>query len=275
MSKLMGANLMRLKKDKIFWICAALMAAIGAVVALVSGGSDPEGFAIDRVFFTYAIPLEFACAVFCSLFIGTDYNDGAIRNKIVVGHSRLSVYLANFLTCALAGLAFACAYIIPMLAIGIPRLGFFAMGTGPVLMLLGISLMMMLAVCAIFTLISMLCQNKAFVAVICLVGLLAMLFGSAWLNSRLHEPEVYDSYVYTDNSGALAEAPSQPNPNYLSGAKRDVFLFLLELQPAGQALLFADSMSFVHPWLLPLYSLLVVLLTGGAGLYVFRRKDLR
>lgn len=275
MNKLMGANLMRLKKDKIFWICAAMMAAIGATVALVAGGSDPQGFTIDRVFFVYAIPLEFACAVFCSLFIGTEYSDGTIRNKIVVGHSRLSVYLANFLTCALAGLVLAGAYIIPMLAIGILRLGFFTMGTGPVLALIGISLMMMLAVCAIFTLIAMLCQNKAFVAVLCLVGLLAMLFGSAWLNSRLNEPEMYDSYVYMDNSGAMETAPSEPNPNYLSGNKRAVFLFLLELQPAGQALLFTDSMSFAHPWLLPLYSLLIIVLTGGAGLAVFRRKDLR
>ena len=32
-------------------------------------------------------------AVFCSLFIGTEHNDGTIRNKIIVGHEKSKLFI--------------------------------------------------------------------------------------------------------------------------------------------------------------------------------------
>ena len=61
---------------------------------------------------------------FCQPFIGTEYSDGTIRNKIVVGHSRSTIYLANLLTCCFAGLIMCLCFILPTLAIRIPLFGF-------------------------------------------------------------------------------------------------------------------------------------------------------
>lgn len=50
--------------------------------------------ALDDRFFAYSFFIGILSAIFCSLFTGTEYSDGTIRNKIVVGHSRISIYLS-------------------------------------------------------------------------------------------------------------------------------------------------------------------------------------
>ena len=49
-------------------------------------------------------------AVFISLFVGSEYSDGTIRNKLVVGHSRMRIYLANLIVCSIACVLISLAY---------------------------------------------------------------------------------------------------------------------------------------------------------------------
>ena len=51
---------------------------------------------IDNGFFGCALFIGIVMAVFCSLFIGTEYSEGTIRNKIIIGQKRGTVYLSNF-----------------------------------------------------------------------------------------------------------------------------------------------------------------------------------
>ena len=48
---------------------------------------------LDNGFFARALFIGIILAVFCSLFIGTEHNDGTIRNKIIVGQKeKRSIY---------------------------------------------------------------------------------------------------------------------------------------------------------------------------------------
>ena len=80
---------------------------------------------IDNGFFGCALFIGIVMAVFCSLFIGTEYSEGTIRNKIIIGQKRGTVYLSNFITCSLVSVVMCMAFFIPYLCIGIPLLGFF------------------------------------------------------------------------------------------------------------------------------------------------------
>ena len=128
MTRLLSAGFLRLKKNKVFWGGLILMAAWGIFVpvkmhmdAVQSGYTNN----IENAFFGCAIFVGIVMAVFCSMFIGTEYNDGTIRNKIIVGGKRWAIYLANMAVSCVVGVVLCVAYMIPYLFVGMPLLGAF------------------------------------------------------------------------------------------------------------------------------------------------------
>ena len=64
------------------------------------------------------------------------------------------------------------------------------------------------------------------------------------------------------------------NPQCLSGTQRAVCEFVYNLLPPSQAIQYASRQA-QNLGQMPLYSLLVILLSTGAGIALFRRKDLK
>lgn len=288
MTKLLGLNLMRLRRDKLFYVGMAVM-LVYTLICLISPLSSPYKTELDRLFFGFVLAVPFLAAAFCSLFVGAEYSDGVIRNKLIVGHARASAYLANLLTCMLATLAFCALSVVMMCAVGIPLYGFFRMSVTRALLILAASLLCALAFSSLYAMVAMLCHNKAIVAVGCLLGLVVTLLGSALCYSRLQEPPTYSgySYTYTENDeeigggvrlwdGEASEGKEMevwPNPNYLDGPARDVTIFFGDALPTGQVLLVMNH-AVERPVRMILCSLGVIALSTGAGLYGFRRKDI-
>lgn len=276
MNKLLAANFSRLKKDKVFWICMIFMAGLGIFLRVISYMSMKRtGYIVplDRNFFFHSTFIPIISSAFCSLFVGTEYSDGTIRNKIIVGHTRISIYLSNLIVCAAANFLFCTIYLAASLAVGIPLLGFFQTDVKFIFVLALDIFVMSLAFSAIFTLISMLCQNRAITAVICIFSAFIFLFIGSYIYSKLLEPEMYEPYSYTVN-GEITAGDTEPNPNYIGGTQRKIYEFLYDFLPGGQAIQLAD-MTTVHLWQLPLYSFIFTILCTGFGLVFFRKKDLK
>ncbi len=277
MSRLLSANFARLKRDKVFWIGLIVMFGFGAFSAVGSHMRELEtGYTIplDHIFFTYTIFTGLLSAAFCSLFLGTEYSDGTVRNKLVVGHGRSSIYLSNLIVNSAACLSMDISYLLAVSAFGIPLLGSFEKGIKPVAALLGCAILMSLAFTAVFTLLGMLIQNRAVVSVVSIIGVVLLLFAAVYIKARLEEPEQYDSYTYMSVSGELVTDEPEPNPNYLRGTERDIYEFALDFLPTGQALQIS-GMSAQHLWQMPLYSVIIMILTTAGGLIVFRRADIK
>lgn len=278
MRKLLRADLARLWKNKVFWLCAAFMAGAAVLMAL-NGYRDAlaypeEHLPLDHVFFQYAPLAGGVCAIFTSLFLGTGYSDGAIRNKIAVGHTRSAVYLASGTVSLTAGVLMNGAWVLAMLAVGVPLLGWPECGGLMLLAYLLISVCMIAAFSAVFTLIGMLDQNKAGAAVAALLCfLLLLLVAASYCYNRLQEPEMYSAATIVMNGGVELSDP-MPNPDYLQGDLRKVFTFLVDFLPTGQGIQMSE-LEASHPLLLPAYSLFIAFAATGAGLALFRRKDLK
>ena len=206
------------------------------------------------------------------MYIGTEYSDGTMRNKIIVGQKRKAIYLSNLLVCTAAEIILCGIYILVTLCVGTPLIGFFNCDVKAILIVGLCGLMLSIACTALFSMVAMLSKSKSNTAVICILGVFLLIFGGVYLSSCLSEPEKESSYVYMENGAVLGEE-EQPNPNYLEGTKRKVYQFLYDFTPGGQIVQITE-MNVTDPLRLCLYAALITAVTTGTGLYFFEKKDL-
>ena len=100
------------------------------------------------------------------------------------------------------------------------------------------------------------------------------MFGGQLIESRLNEPEMWEAYSYTTDTGQTVEQPAEKNPRYLEGAERDFYEFLHDLLPGDQQQQIG-TMTTEKPWVLIGYSTGLTVLTTGVGMLLFRKKNLR
>ncbi len=277
MRKLLRANFARLWRSKSFWLILAALFVFYLALSLdkvwqvrsyLAAGYER---AIDRNMFSEAPLMGAFQAVFISFFLGTEYSDGTIRNKLVVGHRRGQIFLSNFIVCLAASCVFLAAWWVAMIpyvtALGMPDMGVSGMALYA-LAALGFSAVF----AALYTALASLSSNKAVTVVAALVLWLGLLFIGSALVDRLAEPEMSGGMAYID--GAFVETEPTPNPLYLTGTVRTVCEFFRDLLPTGQAILMNDA-SLTQP--LPCTALSVVLTVFVVifGAAAFRRKDIK
>ncbi|MCI8992940.1 MAG: ABC transporter permease subunit [Eubacterium sp.] len=276
MSRLLAANFLRLKKNICFWGGFLFMIASGILIpAMRYAKMTHSGFhyTLEDGFFNGILFIVIFLSVFCSLFMGTEYSDGTIRNKIIIGHKRTDIYLSNLLTCLFVSLIMCFAHFAAYLCVGIPLFGFFEIDLKVILLFLFTVMILAFAFSAIFTMIAMAISNKALVSVICILSTFLLIFIGSYLNNRLMEPETYSAYIPAEN-GAVSEAVEEKNPTYLSGKKREVYQFVFDFLPGGQ-LVQCTMMTAVHPYRLSAYSAVIFAGTTLVGAVLFRRKDIK
>ena len=275
MSKLLASNFSRLKKNKVFWVECICMVLFGLYLVgrkYLERLKYQEESVLDNGFFAYVLVIGFAMAAFGSLFLGTEYSDGTIRNKLIVGHTRMRIYLANLIVSLAAGGLMCLCFIIPAAALGILLLGMFETKMSTLLWILLGSFLLTAAFGSIFTLFGMLCSNKAGAAAGCLLLVLGLFIPAVVVNGRLDAPEYVTSYRMSESEGM--EAYAEPNPKYLTGTAREVYQFVYDFLPTGQAMQYS-FMTAINLWRMPLYSLLISVCTTGAGVFLFRKKNIK
>lgn len=278
MGKLLYANIMRLWKEKVFWIVIAVMFTSGVAIPVSIKITEIRlGVlnSIDPVFGQFAIFIGVVLAIFCSFFVGKEYSDGTIRNKIICGKKRGDIYLANFVTCTVVSLMLCTAFFLPYLGIGIPLLGSFNMEKEIVFWLFLTVIFLSIVFASIYNLIAMLSTSKAVTASVCILLTFLFLYMGFQLKGMLTQPEIIDGTAYDENGVAYNEVEDFPNPEYLQGGERQVVQVLLNLIPGGQVAQCVERGNVDGLSQLPVYSLGVILMTTGTGVLVFKKKDLK
>ena len=269
MLKLLRANFFCLRRCRALLLCAAAAFAMTAFYML---RADPDGVQALEVRMMQVFPfLPVLHAAFVSLFLGLEYQDGTLRNKLIVGHSRGSVYLAALSACIAGCFVIVLGWVLGAMA-GIPKFGWLSLGAPSLLLGAALILLLTAALAAILTLLCMLLPNRAAAAVasiLLMFGLIAL--GSVFYNA-LSEPEMMSAAVMTVNGFEIGEPT--PNPAYISGALRDVYQLAVDALPTGQAILLANQ-ELARPALSLCASACIAVLTSVAGLLAFRRKNLK
>ena len=145
MIALLSTNFFRIRRDLLFWLALC--------VCLVGGIAFGMGFRGAPAFDDfYAFPFFVALCAFLSLFLGREYGDGTLRNKVTAGYRRGQIYLAYLLASLAVGLLFLAAFLLPfvvMNAAALAPLGAKVLGPALVGMVL-----LCAALVALFTAIS-------------------------------------------------------------------------------------------------------------------------
>lgn len=251
MSRLLKTNFMRLWKDKIFWIGIAVMVcgALYKTISILISHSEPGDVALSNVFFQYTIYILILGCVFCSLYIGTEYSNGTIRNKLIMGYSRESIYCANLIVCIIANLIMCFAHI-GVSFIGL-SLGFYTSITDTLIGVL-CSFVLVCSITSLFTMISMLSKRKTVAAVICIVLSFLLLL-----------------YAY--------DIRNTVNMAWQSGEEKPFYEFLYSFLPSCQAVQLANEPEMLNttsPMLRILYAVILFALSNVVGLFLFKKKDL-
>lgn len=280
MADLLRAGFARLWRAPIFWLGVVFMGGYGVIVcwdvyeSMLGGYANYfDGYTMYDLCRYHCIVTVFLPAVFCALFLGTEYEHGTIRNKLIAGKSRPAVYLSSLILSLAACFLMIGAYFLPVVCAG----PFFTegLGTTPGALALTVigELLMAAALCGLCTLGSMLITRKALLAVVLLLGVLALLGVAGSVESRLEEQEFYQGLMMNE-AGQIVNAEDMPNPDYLTGSKREVYQLIAEVLPTGQAVLYNFDMA-VHPWRMCFFSLLILAASTAGGQLAFRRKDLK
>lgn len=257
MRKLLSADFFRMFHSKWFRLCLGGMLAMSVGFIIMQYTAMDYTVPLSRVIF---LPMSFygvAVAALVSLFVGEDFSDGFIRNKIIAGRSRFSVFASNLVVCWLACVTI---YLTTTLFTTVIGAFLFENDIAPVkffqYLLLGTG--MCLAYGSIYCTITMLCGNKTTATVLCMGLAFFLLFAGLHTNQFMVQPEYKDGV---------------PNPAYVDGFAKTVYAVLHDLNPTGQAAQLS-TMDIFCPVRFFFCDLAYILPTG-AGMVIFNRKNIQ
>lgn len=277
MIKLLNAGLLRLRKSKLFLSLAIFSIGL-ALFMIYTQYSDMKKYGVtieaEQLLLNYATGIGTVIAIFTSLFLGAEYSDGAIRNKISVGHKRIHIYLSNLFITTITSLFSYILFIAIVCLIGIPLFGRITIPFSKLLMLLGCIFVTIIAYSGIFTFIAMVISNKAITAIVSIMlGFGFIMAALICLNIIEAQPLIEAASITNEDTGDF-EIVQEPNPRYPSEAKRKMCQTLLDINPAGQMFQLAGRAA-PNLAVLPIYSLGLLIVFTTAGIVVFQKKQLK
>ncbi len=275
MYRLLDAGFERIKKNKAFLGCVLVTIGI-AIFMLVSNYLDMKNYdaqiSTSELVSNYLPMIGMFIAIFAGLFIGTEYSDGTIRNKIIAGHKKINIYLSNFIISSSVAILFQIIWTIFVLAIAIPVFGMPIIELNKLLIIGFDSIMFIIAYCAIFNFISVLACNKTVSAVACILLFFIILGVTVSSVNIIQTPETVQQGGLNPDTGVVS-FEEIPNPKYPSDSKRQFYQTIVDIIPMGQAFSIGAGLP-TNLYMLPVYSAALIVLFNGFGMYLFNKKDL-
>lgn len=118
MRKLITANFHRFSKDRFSWCVLGIVVILSLGNVFNSVGSfetmAASGYAVslDEYYFNQAPLIGAFLALLISMFLGTEFSEGTIRNKLCIGHKRDEIFLSNFISCAFASIVLTVVWLL-------------------------------------------------------------------------------------------------------------------------------------------------------------------
>lgn len=280
MRNLIFANFSRLWKSKIFWLLNIFCFSFGVfsyTLVAVNTRNLGQGWLEYNAHTYFYLPFLFIAiviAIFSCFYIGTDYSDGTLRNKLIVGHSRTGIYLSYFLTTTIVAMLFVSAYLLAALIVGIPFSGRAVIACVELQPWRVMNyILVIVEYTALFVVLSMLDSNKARNVVIGLLVAASVILLGMMLYSRYVQPEFVKHVVVLPDGGIELKQGAE-NSEYLSGSIRTVVEWITLILPSGSVMLSLDK-TLGFDWRNPIISVIMIFVLNSIGIQLFKKKDIK
>ncbi len=278
MLKLLRADVYQFLKSKIFWAELGVSAIMALFILCTNYSAENQASAdalrLEEIFFIFYQIIGVIIAAAIALIVGTQYSDGTIRNKIVVGHKRSNIYFSTLFVCMASSLFIVLIHFLLTYSVGYFLFGNFTVPIGRIIVSVLYITLAIMAITAIFTACAMNISNKAFSAVSALLLILLIAYLSGQLIGILNEPEMTYNSVTISANGGVQLGEMIKNPAYVSGTRRTAVEFLTDLLPISQIIQICNG-DFTHCDRWPLFSTALFAFVNILGFLKFRKKDIK
>ena len=288
MYKLLNASFSRLRKNKIF-LGLVILTIIIAVFMLVSEYLNNIKYSsvfgissntTDILLMKFINIIGFFIAIFTSLFVGAEYSDGTIRNKIVAGHSRKNIYLSNLIVSIVVGLILEFIYLIIISIVAIPLWGSIQMTFSQLAVILLDIIMIIIVYSSIFNFIALICSNITISTVSSLLLILIMFVIDMLLSPTANSTEYIQKNKVMDEQGNITYEIVK-NEDYPGKIIQTTCKTIINFNPVSQAIEISGNKinmneeDFNNMKVYPLYSLGLIIIITAIGIYLFNIKELK
>lgn len=258
MNKLLKADIYRMFSGKLLWVAVASIIVISLSFCAMQYKALDYEVAIDRVIFLPMVFYGVISAALTGLFAGGEYSDGIIRNKIISGHSRYSIYISQLIAVYAASITIYLFSLIITIGIGL-QLFKINVSYSEIVEFIFMGALTCTANASVFFLISIIAGNRSKAVTLCMVLSFLMLYASLTTNSALMAPEFKDGVR---------------NIHYIAGGKRVVYELLHNVNPTGQAAQLS-MMKIDNKTIFVVIDILLDFACGVFGAFMFNKKDLK
>ena len=288
MIKLLRAGFFRLKKEIMFWLFIFATIAVAGIRILTSAHYEP----LDKFLYDYIIYIGLFIAMFVSVFVGKEHSEGIIRNKIIVGHNRISIYISKLIISIVVSVLCELIYIAIMFLIGSKIYEPLQMPISQLSIIILNAILIIIIYCSIFNLISMICSEITISVVISVVIFVIMFVAEIIIGETANQPKYITSSSW--DNGVRTIISQELNPNYPGDDIVNLAKTIYLLLPQGQAHIIINSKltdsdeireqlytkeeieeNIKELYQMPIYSLIVISVVNIGGLYLFSKKELK
>ena len=207
MRKLITANFFRFRKDRFSWCVVGIIVILSlgnvfnsAYEAMATGGYV---MSLDGYYFGQAPLIGAYLALLISMFLGTEFSEGTIRNKLCIGYKRDEIFLSNFISCVLATIVLTAVWMLTSaLLFGMIGTLEIEMEVSEFIGCIFAAMGFAVSFAALYTVIGSLSSNKAMTVIYTFAVYIIFAMAASALYKRLCEPEINEFMRY-NNFGAV------------------------------------------------------------------------
>lgn len=248
MFRLLRAGIRRYLHSVVFWL---------AVIAIVSIALDAGMRARERAVDDFCVLLFFVVsAVVTVSFIGRESAEGGFRNKVIIGHTKGSIFLSELILSIVCNLLLAIIFFSVFFIIN--NYIFARFPVDLIITMLIDCLLSGICFTAILASVCCLISNRIASAMISILLVFAMVLGTNEIEHALLQPEYFESYSstleeWTDEEGNVhhehvkdeESVQKTDNPAYISEPLRTVYKVVYNISPSGHI---SQHIVFTYDW---------------------------